>query len=193
MKTATRMLAALLLATCFHSALAAVAAAQQDGQTGLVAVIDVAKVFAAHKGHAAKMDAIKAEIEAFEKEFREKRQSFAAQVQTLQGLVGQPNYKEEEANLARKEADMTIEANQRRQDIVNREAQIYFETYQHVSQTVARLCQTYNISLVINYDSSEIDPNSRESVIKGVNRNVVFQRDLDLTGMAIEMVNAPGN
>ena len=179
------MLAALLLATCFHSA-----AVAQDGQAGIVAVLDVAKVFAGHKMHQAKMDAIKAEIEAFEQDFKERRQSFAAQVQTLQGLVGQPNYKQEEAALARKEADMTIEANQKRVDIVNREAQVYYETYVNVAQTVTRVCQDYNITLVINYDSAEIDPNNRESVIKGVNRNIVFQRDLDLTDLVLQTINA---
>lgn len=185
LKTAIRMIAAVLLATvCCSSALA-------QGQSGIVAVVDVAKVFEAHAGHKAKMEAIKAEIEAFEADFRGRRQSLNTQIQALQGLVGQPTYKQEEAALARKDADLTIEANQKRAEIINREAQVYYETYTDVLAIVANLSQNYNISLVINYDSSEIDPANRESIIKGVNRNVVFQRDLDLTSMVIERVNAP--
>lgn len=188
MKTANRILAALALSFLLGGASAA-----QDGSSGIVAVLDVAKVFEGHKGHKAKMEAIKAEVTAFEEDFRTRRASLQKQVQTLQTLVGQPNYKEEEAALARKDADMTIEANQKRADVINREAQMYYETYQDVYQTTIQLCQTYGITLVINYDSSEIDPNSRESVIKGVNRNVVFQRDLDLTDLVIQTINARSN
>lgn len=188
LRTAIRMIAAVVLTTvCCSSAMAQTA---QSG-SGIVAVLDVAKVFEAHAGHKAKMEAIKAEVAAFEADFRERRNSLNTQIQALQSLVGQPSYKQEEAALARKDADLTIEANQKRADIINREAQVYYETYTDVLAVVANLAQNYNISLVINYDSAEIDPANRESIIKGVNRNVVFQRELDLTALVIEQVNAP--
>ena len=103
--------------------------------------------------------------------------------------MGQPEFKTEEAALARKEADLQIEANQKRADILKQEAEIYYQTYNQVVQTVAKLSGTYGISLVIRYDSGPIDQTDRPSVIKGVNRNVVFQRDLDLTSLVLAELN----
>ena len=46
-----------------------------------------------------------------------------------------------------------------------------------------------HIALVLRFDSEPIDKDSRTAVIKGVNRNVVFQRNRDLTDIILERVN----
>ena len=162
---------------------------EAQGQSGIVAVLDVAKVFKEHAQFNASMENIKGDIAKFEEEFRGKRESLQNQIRALQNLVGQPEFKTEEAALARKEADLQIEANQKRADILKQEAEIYYQTYNQVVQTVAKLSGTYGISLVIRYDSGPIDQTDRPSVIKGVNRNVVFQRDLDLTSLVLAELN----
>ena len=163
--------------------------AQEQGQGGIVAVLDVAKVFKEHAQFNASMEAIKKEIEVFEEDFRGKRESLQNQIRALQSLQGQPEFKTEEAALARKEADLQIEANQKRAEILSKEAEIYYSTYNEVVATVARLSGSYGISLVIRYDSGAIDQTDRASVIKGVNRSVVFQRDLDLTTLVLQELN----
>lgn len=163
--------------------------AQEQGQSGIVAVLDVAKVFKEHAQFNASMEAIKKEIEVFEEDFRGKRESLQNQIRALQSLQGQPEFKTEEAALARKEADLQIEANQKRAEILSKEAEIYYSTYNEVVATVARLSGSYGISLVIRYDSGAIDQTDRASVIKGVNRSVVFQRDLDLTKLVLQELN----
>ena len=163
--------------------------AQEQGQGGIVAVLDVAKVFKEHAQFNASMEAIKKEIEVFEEDFRGKRESLQNQIRALQSLQGQPEFKTEEAALARKEADLQIEANQKRAEILSKEAEIYYSTYNEVVATVARLSGSYGISLVIRYDSGAIDQTDRASVIKGVNRSVVFQRDLDLTKLVLQELN----
>lgn len=163
--------------------------AQEQGQGGIVAVLDVAKVFKEHAQFNASMEAIKKEIEVFEEDFRGKRESLQNQIRALQSLQGQPEFKTEEAALARKEADLQIEANQKRAEILSKEAEIYYSTYNEVVATVARLSGSYGISLVIRYDSGAIDQTDRASVIKGVNRSVVFQRDLDLTSLVLQELN----
>ena len=163
--------------------------AQEQGQGGIVAVLDVAKVFKEHAQFNASMEAIKKEIEVFEEDFRGKRESLQNQIRALQSLQGQPEFKTEEAALARKEADLQIEANQKRAEILSKEAEIYYSTYNEVVATVARLSGSYGITLVIRYDSGAIDQTDRASVIKGVNRSVVFQRDLDLTTLVLQELN----
>mgnify|MGYP006229796093 FL=1 len=146
-------------------------------------------MFKEHAQFNKSMETIKSDIAKFEEEFRGKRESLQNQIRALQNLVGQPEFKTEEAALARKEADLQIEANQKRADILKQEAEIYYQTYNQVVQTVAKLSGTYGISLVIRYDSGPIDQTDRPSVIKGVNRNVVFQRDLDLTSLVLAELN----
>ena len=88
-------------------------------------------------------------------------------------------------------------ATQTNTELLNREARIYFDTYTRMQQVVSTLAGEYNISLIIRFDSQAINPENRPEVIKGVNRNVVYQKNLDLTTMVIEkmatVAAAPGN
>ena len=54
---------------------------------------------------------------------------------------------------------------------------------------VENIASQHGISLVLRFDSEEIDPNNRAEVIKGVNRAVVYHRRLDLTGMVSKEMN----
>jgi hypothetical protein len=45
------------------------------------------------------------------------------------------------------------------------------------------------MSLVLRYNSEEIDENSRDSVLAGVNNAVVYQYKLDITGVITKLVN----
>ena len=54
---------------------------------------------------------------------------------------------------------------------------------------VESLAKEHGLSLVMRFDSSSIDPNNREEVIRGVNRGVVFHRRLDLTSLVSQALN----
>ena len=72
-------------------------------------------------------------------------------------------------------------------------------TLDQTQTTVADIANQYNITLIIRFDSKPIDPENRADVIKGVNRNIVYQKNLDLTNMVIDKMgsvstaNAGGN
>ncbi len=77
--------------------------------------------------------------------------------------------------------------------MLNREARIYYDTYSQMQSVVAAAAEKYGISLVVRFDSQPIDASNRGEVVKGVNRNVVFQKNLDLTSMVIERMGAPSS
>lgn len=163
---------------------------QAPNQGSIVAVIDVAKVFDNHSGFKSKMDAIREEVKQFEDDMKRQRDAILEEAARLNQLqAGSPDYKQLEATLAKREADLQIQAGQKRKDVLDREAAIYLQTYGEVVDRVTQLAEYNNIALVIRYDSSEIDPTDRGSVIKGVNRNVVYNAGWDLTEPVIKMVN----
>ena len=55
-----------------------------------------------------------------------------------------------------------------------------------MQSVVESIAKKYNISLVLRFDSAEIDKTSRPEVIKGVNRAVVYHHKLDLTSMVVK-------
>jgi Skp family chaperone for outer membrane proteins len=180
---------ALLVLTVLLATINSVAAQEQQ-QSGLVAVLDVAKVFQKHTLFNARMEQLKQEVDQFDVAMKKQADALRAEMEALKGQwePGTENFKAGQADIARKDADMKIKANQKRQDVLDKEAQLYLQTYKEIQGLVQELATQYGITLVLRYDSSEIDPNDRPSVIKGVNRPVIFQRNLDLTNLVIPRV-----
>ena len=162
--------------------------AQDDSeQSGLVAVLDVAKVFKANTTFEKRMENIKSEADALKAQIQKEQDSIRARAQEVaQYEVGTPERNQLEGKIEQDQASLRTKARQAETDLLNREAKIYYETYQQMQETVAKLAQQYGISLVLRFDSEEIDPTNRPEVIKGVNRAVVFHHKLDLTKMVIE-------
>jgi Skp family chaperone for outer membrane proteins len=150
-----------------------------------VALVDIVKVFENHGRFKQQMDSIRAEIEAFEREIQTQQESLSRQSQQLQAPTSDLQKSQLEASLARQAADLQVKASLKRNEILDREARVYYETYNEVTAEVARLANQYNISLVLRFDSTTIDPQDRGSVLKGVNRPVVVQHNLDLTPAVI--------
>lgn len=169
---------------------AAATAATQQASAGRVAVIDMARVFKFHTRFNADMEAIKAEVAAFEKELNDQRKSLIAQRDSLSSFKpGTPEYKRTEEAMARSASDLQVKAELKRKDILDREAKLYHGAYKEIVASVTELAQRYGITLVLRYESEAIDPQDRGSVLKGVNREVVFQRNLDLTSHVLDHVN----
>ena len=158
--------------------------AQDTG--GIVAVLDVAKVFDQNADFKAKMDQIKNQAESLKQQIQAKQEKIrtdAAQLQEYE--VGSPDRNQLEAALEQRQAALRTEARQAEQDLLNREARIYYDTYKQMQTVVASIAQEYGISLVLRFESDPIDPDNRPEVIKGVNRAVVYHHKLDLTSMVI--------
>ncbi|MFK7767475.1 MAG: OmpH family outer membrane protein [Mariniblastus sp.] len=167
-------------------------ATAQDGKSGLVAVLDVAKVFKENQAFDAMMKKIKAEADALKAQITQQQESIKSRAQQLtQYEVGAPERNKMEAALEQEQAALRTKARQAEADLLNREARVYYETYERMRSVVGSLANQHGISLVLRFDSEEIDPNNRAEVIKGVNRAVVYHRRLDLTAMVAKELNSP--
>jgi hypothetical protein len=138
------------------------------------------------------MEAIRQEIQAFERELMQQQEAIGRQNEHLAAATSDVQRNQMEASIARQLADVQVKASLKRNEILAREAQVYYETYDEVVREVARLANTHNISLVLRYDSSPINPQDRGSVLKGVNNPIVVQHKLDLTDALIAQVRVSG-
>ena len=164
----------------------------QDGQSqgGLVAVLDVAKVFKANPVFEQKMASIKAEADSLKAQIQQEQEGIRARAQQVsQYEIGTAERNQMEAKIEQDNAALRTKARQAETDLLTRESQIYYSTYQEMQTAVAKIAQQYGISLVLRFDSEEIDPTNRGEVIKGVNRAVVYHHKLDLTNMVIKALN----
>ena len=163
----------------------------QNSNGGMVAVLDVAKVFEGNTVFTNRMEAIKTEATEFKSQMEAEQLAIQQQAEGLKSLnQGSPEFNALQAELEQKTATLRTKAQQTNTALLNKEAQIYYDTYQQMQTTVADLASKYNITLIIRWDSKPIDPTKRDEVIKGVNRNIVYQKDLDLTSLVIDNMGA---
>ena len=179
-----RSLAIAVLATVAGST----AVAQEEGEAaGLVAVLDVARVFKENPEFDTAMKTIRQEAGGLKAQITQQQEAIKAEAQQLgQYEPGSAERNEMEATLEQKQTALRTRARQAEADLLNREAGVYFTTYQQMQSIVGEIAGQHGISLVLRFDSEEIDPANRAEVIKGVNRPVVFHRRLDLTNLVIQ-------
>lgn len=156
-----------------------------------VAVIDVAKVFDNHTRFKQRMEDIKRDIEAFEAQVRQEQTRLTKLRDELQTLKpGTDRYKQIEKQLADSTADVQVNMQLKRKEFLEEEAKVYYNAYQEVLTVVGQFAERNGIGLVLRFNGTEMDPTKRDSVLQGVNRAVVFQRNLNITDYIIEGVNA---
>ena len=182
-KTVKSLISTIVLAMLAISSFAPTAVAQEGG---IVAVLDVAKVFKVNQGFDSAMKQIKKDAESLKSQIQQKQEAIKAEaMQISQYEAGTPERNEMEAKVEQKQAGLRTSARQAEADLLNSEAKVYYDTYSKLQTVVGELAAKHGIALVVRYDGAAVDPSVRPDVIKAVNRSVVYYRDIDLTKMVI--------
>lgn len=156
------------------------AAAQGQAQGGIVVVLDMVRVFKAHPGHQAAMSRIEARAEEMRKDFQQQQIALQEKAKQAAAQYQGSQLDQIEIQLRQEEVALQTKARQAQTELMKSEAEAFYKTHSEVMTIVQELCQQYNIGLVLGFDSEPIDPNRPESVIRGVQRSVVYQTN-DLT------------
>ncbi len=155
-----------------------------------IAVIDISHIFKNHAGFKQAMDGMKKEVEAFEAELRKRGKEIEGLREQMRNFKkGSPEYKGIEEKMAKRAADGQAQTQLKRRDFLEREAKIYYDIYMEIGAVVAQFSQRNGISLVVRFNSAPIEGTDRNSVLEGVNRAVVFQQNLNITPMVLQMLN----
>ncbi|MHB0954765.1 MAG: OmpH/Skp family outer membrane protein [Pirellulaceae bacterium] len=170
----------------------AVGRAQTPGATStapstLVAVVDIAKVFESHPTFKTSLESLQQQARSVDLDLEGKKKTLTQRGQQLTDLnPASSAYCQLESELARQAADLQVQARQVKKDLLQREALQYYASYNEILKTVERIAQQHGIGLVLRFDSRIMDPEDPQSVMQGMNRAVVMQRNLDITSMVID-------
>ncbi|MBW3597994.1 MAG: OmpH family outer membrane protein [Planctomycetes bacterium] len=181
------------LAACVLAgvALGSPAAAQAQGTT--VVVIDISYIFKNHVRFKEAQDAMKKEVEQFEEKIRIDRDAITKMAEQLKAVQpDSPDYKRLEEQIAEATGKLQLETSRARKDFLQREAKLFHDTYEEVSSHVATFARQQNIGLVLRFSSEPIDSEDRAAVLQGINRDVVYQNQLNITPHILQQINRGG-
>lgn len=169
----------------------AIAQSQQAPAGTRVAVIDVSAIFRDHPGFRADMEAMKQKVKAFEGKLQQRGAQIKQLQQQMQSFKpGSADFKQKEAEILKIQAEGQAAAKLKQKDFLEDESKIYYKTYKEVEAEVAKFAQRYGIGLVVRFNAGDIDPDVRASVLEGVNRAVVYQAGLNITGSVLKQIQA---
>jgi Skp family chaperone for outer membrane proteins len=160
-------------------------------QGASVVVIDVSYIFKHHVRFKEAQDAMKKEVEQYEESIRVERETITKMAEQLKAYAPEsPDYTKLEEQIATRTSKLQLDTARARKEFLTREAKLYYDTYQEVSNLVADFAREHGISLVLRFSSEPIEPDDRNSVLQGINRAVVYQNQLNITSHVLQKVNA---
>lgn len=154
-----------------------------------VRVIDVTYIFKKYSVFQAQVMALKKEVEATEARLQGQVEQVKKMAEGLKDLNhGTPAYQRLEAQIAQKRADFNVQAQIQKKQFLERESEIYFNTYQQVKQLVGLYSQNNGISLVLrfNADKTTGEKQTRPDRLRAMNRPVVYEQGIDITLMVLD-------
>jgi Skp family chaperone for outer membrane proteins len=157
-----------------------------------IAVIDISEVFKNHTRFKQAMEEMRKDVEGFEGVLKQHGAELQKKREQLQEVrPGSPDYDRIEREIASFQAQVQADTQLKRKEFLQKEALIYYNVYAEVVREVEYFAQRQGIDLVVRFNSGQIDPQDRKSVLEGVNRAVVFQRQLNITSHILARLNGP--
>lgn len=191
-----RLLAAVMAAVVMGDWLADRAAGQQRPMAAPLAIVDINYIFKNHTAFQALRNEIKNEMDAIENEINGARDALVKLEQRLANYnKGTPEYKQLDEEIVRRRAELTVQFNKRRRDLQDREAQIYYDTYQQILDNVRYYAESAGILMVQQFNGNPIDRNEPQNLLRDLNRSVIYHHpQIDITPIILERVRgqAPG-
>lgn len=119
-----------------------------------VAVIDVGYIFKNAKRFKQTMENIKADDEKFQAELIRRRDAINANIQKLQQMPkGDPAYKLLEEQIAGDQTKLRLDVARAQKERIEKEAKVYFNAYNEVSDKITQFAGRYGIDLVLRFNS----------------------------------------
>ena len=166
----------------------------QEKATTPIVVLDLSKVFDSHVQFKAKIDRIKAMVQAEETKIQQTGEAIKKRVEQLAAYQpSSPEYKSLEEETARMQGQVQADMALKRKGFLEQEAKVYFDTYEQVKREVKAFAESNRIGIVLRYSSDEIDSANRQSVLQGINQPIVYnQGGLDITSYIIDRLQRSG-
>jgi len=155
-----------------------------------IALVDMNKIFAGHKGLQAKNEEFKREASAAQ----EKGKSFVDAGKVLQDELKRHKPGTAEYDRIAKELKEKADTWKKFQEETQKHLQEQnmanlLSTYQLINEEVQRIAESRGYRLVINFSSDPIDAKDTAKAMQTMSRYVLYQKDLDITEDVIQAIN----
>ncbi len=155
-----------------------------------VAVIDIAYIFKNHVRFNAQMKQLETEAQEFQGWMQEKEKSLQGMKEGLKAFKpGSQEFQAAEEKLANEGTQYQLEVRRRQQEVFQKEAGIYYDSYAELEKTVALFAQRNKIGIVLKFNRDPIKRDDRNSVMQGLARPVVYHYGLDISSYILTDVN----
>jgi Skp family chaperone for outer membrane proteins len=155
-----------------------------------VAVIDIERAFKQHKRYNAEIEQLKELAKSMEAETNKEKQSIFDMEKDLPNMAaGSSERKALEEQILRRKTDLTARIKIKQNELVEKEAKVYYFTYKEIQDEVAVYCQQTGTILVLQYSSDKVDPNNRMSIMKAMGNPVVHHSGIDITDKILFYLN----
>jgi Skp family chaperone for outer membrane proteins len=147
-----------------------------------IAVVDISFIFKNYPQFTSQIEALKKEMETADGQLKADRDRIVSMEEQRNTLKpGTEQFKQLDEELARQKAEFSIKQGTVRRDFLEREAKVYYQTYNAVSDAVKHYAQQQSIGLVLRFNGDAIDPNQREDVMRAIMQPIVHQSNIDIT------------
>lgn len=151
-----------------------------------VAVVDISFIFKNYPGFTSQIDKLKIEMEAADGALRADRDRLVQMEEQRNALKpGSAEFKALDEKLAHQKAEFSIKQGTVRRDFLEKEAQVYFATYNQVSAAVKAYAVKNDIGMVLRFTGDEMDKSapvpSREDVMRLIMQPIIHQNSIDIT------------
>ena len=155
-----------------------------------IAVVDITNIFKNHARFKASMESMKQQMKGIEQGLNTKKTAIQQKEKQRDGYkVGTNEYMQVDNQVTQMKADFTVEMTRLQKGFLVQESQVYYRTYLEVQDAIKLYAQKNNIGLVMRFNSIKIDPSRREDILRGINKPVVYNNQIDITADIIATVN----
>ncbi|MEX2185441.1 MAG: OmpH family outer membrane protein [Pirellulales bacterium] len=155
-----------------------------------VRVIDIEQAFKKHIRYNAEIEQLKELAKTMEMETNKEKQSIIDMEKDLPNLAaGSSERKALEEQILRRKTDLTARTRIKQNDLLEKEAKVYYFTYKEIQDEVAVYCRATGVSLVLQYSSDTVDQNNRMSIMKAMGNPVVHHSGIDITDKILFYLN----
>lgn len=155
-----------------------------------IAVVDIPYIFKNYARFRSTSDAMKKEMETIDANVKAERASIAqAEQQRNSFNAGTPEYKKADEELARMMAEFQLKTSKLQKDFMERQAKLYYQTYLDVVNAVNAYAKSHNIGMVMRFNGEEVDVNKKDDIMRDINKQVVFQNNIDITPDVLMLLN----
>lgn len=156
-----------------------------------IALLDISYIFKNHTRFKAQMEAMKADMERTQATMNKERDAIQQLGEQLKGMpTGTVEYKQLEQHVAKRSADLNVQAQLQRKEFLLRETKTYHTVYKEVQQVVDYYAKDNGIGLVLRFNGDPADSGDPEGVLRYINGDVIwYAQGMDITPVILQRLN----